>query len=238
MFRNHEPGNFVCALLLFSSLTLLAGSAQADPLRIGNILSRSGPALQVHVTSMRAMRYVDMVPQHTDFSCGAASLATILKYAYGRDVTEAEVVSGMFKVSDPAVVQREGFSLLDLKNYVETLGLRGRGYKVEAAVLDQIKIPVIVLLDIKGYKHFVVLKKVDGDRVYVGDPALGNRVMAREDFLESWNHIVFAVVGKGFIRDTVLINPPEPFTARRLAGHHTITHAQLIDFGFTRADLF
>jgi predicted double-glycine peptidase len=238
MFRNRDLRNFLCALFLVSPLTLLAGGAHADPLRVGNILSRSGPALQVDITSMRALRYVDMVPQHTDFSCGAASLATILKYAYGRDVTEAEVVSGMFKVSDAAVVRREGFSLLDLKNYVETLGLRGRGYKIEPDVLDRIKIPVIVLLDIKGYKHFVVLKKVDGGRVYVGDPALGNRVLTRDDFLKSWNHIVFAVVGKGFIRDTVLVNPPEPFTARRLAGHHTITHAQLIDFGFTRADLF
>jgi predicted double-glycine peptidase len=136
-------------------------------------------------------------------------------------------------------VQKEGFSLLDLKDYVETLGFRGRGYKIEPKVLDRVRIPVIVLLDIKGYKHFVVFKKAEGDRVYIGDPALGNRVMSREDFVKSWNDIVFAVIGKGFIKDTVLLNPPEPLTAKRLINaRNVVTNAQLIDFGFTRADLF
>jgi predicted double-glycine peptidase len=219
-------------------LVACAGIAEAAPLRIGNIIPDAGP-VRVNVTSMRGLRYVDMVPQHTDFSCGAASLATILKYAYGRDVTEFDVIQGLFKVSDPKVVQKEGFSLLDLKNYVETLGFRGRGYKIEPAVLNRIKIPVIVLLDIKGYKHFVVFEKAEGDRIYIGDPALGNRVMTREDFVKSWNDIVFAIIGKGFIKNTVLLNPPEPLTAKRLVNARTVvTNAQLIDFGFTRADLF
>jgi predicted double-glycine peptidase len=180
-----------------------------------------------------------MVPQRTDFSCGAAALATILKYAYGYDVTETQVIAGLFRVSNLKVVEKEGFSLLDLKTYAETLGFRGRGYKIDAKVLDRIRIPVIVLLDIRGYKHFVVLKKAAGDEIYLGDPALGNRVMTRSDFIKSWNGIVFAVIGKGFIHDTVLINPPPSLTAKRLADVRTvITNAQLIDFGFTRADLF
>jgi predicted double-glycine peptidase len=219
-------------------LACTGGIAEAAPLTIGNIIPDAGP-VRVNVTSMRALRYIDMVPQHTDFSCGAASLATILKYAYGRNVTEFDVIKGLFKVSDPKVVQKEGFSLLDLKDYVETLGFRGRGYKIEPKVLDRVRIPVIVLLDIKGYKHFVVFKKAEGDRVYIGDPALGNRVMSREDFVKSWNDIVFAVIGKGFIKDTVLLNPPEPLTAKRLINaRNVVTNAQLIDFGFTRADLF
>jgi predicted double-glycine peptidase len=213
-------------------------NAHAQNLAVGNIIPGAGP-VQVNVRSMRALRYVDMVRQHTDFSCGAASLATILKYAYGRNVTEAQVIAGLFKVSDPKVVRTKGFSLLDLKDYVETLGYRGRGYKIKPQLLDQIRIPVIVLLDIKGYKHFVVFKKAVGDEIYLGDPALGNRVMSREEFVADWNSIVFAIIGKGFIRDTVLINPQPPLTARHLVNAHTIvTKAQLIDFGFTRADLF
>ncbi len=215
-----------------------AASASAETMGIGGVIPGAGP-IHVDVTSMRGLRYVNMVPQHTDFSCGAAALATILKYAYGRDVTEAQVIQGLFKVSDPQIVRTKGFSLLDLKNYVDTLGFRGRGYEVEPAVLDRIKIPVIVLLDINGYKHFVVFEKAEGDTIYIGDPALGNRVMTREDFVKSWNNIVFAVIGKGFIKNTVLLNPSGPLTAKRLVNARTIvTNAQLIDFGFTRADLF
>lgn len=224
--------------MVMASAAVLAPNVHAQNLAIGNIIPGAGP-VRVNVQSMRALRYTDMVRQHTDFSCGAAALATILKYAYGRDVTEAQVIAGLFKVSDPKVVRTEGFSLLDLKNYVDTLGYRGRGYKIKPQLLDRIRIPVIVLLDIKGYKHFVVFKKAVGDDVYLGDPALGNRVMSRRDFLADWNNIVFAVIGKGFIRDTVLINPQPTLTAKHLVSAPTIvTKAQLIDFGFTRADLF
>ncbi|HET8609857.1 MAG TPA: C39 family peptidase [Burkholderiales bacterium] len=225
-------------IVAMAAAAAFAVSAAAQSMDIGDVIPGAGP-VRIDVISMRGLRYINMVPQHTDFSCGAASLATILKYAYGRNVTEAQVIQGLFKVSDPQIVRTKGFSLLDLKDYVETLGFRGRGYKIEPKLLDRIRIPVIVLLDINGYKHFVVFEKAEGDRVYVGDPALGNRVMTREDFVKSWNDIVFAVIGKGFIKDTVLLNPPEPLTARRLVNARTIvTNAQLIDFGFTRADLF
>lgn len=226
------------ALLLLCLLSVMAVCTRAIAMPIGNVLPNGGE-IRAPVLSMRALRFVNMVPQHTDFSCGAAALATILKYAYGRDVTEQQVIAGMFKVSDPAVVREKGFSLLDMKRYVETIGFRGRGYRISPDVLDRVRIPVIVLLDIKGYKHFVVFKKATGDRIYIGDPALGDRVMARKEFLADWNRVVFAVIGKGFMRDTVLLNPPPPLTARRLVNAATVvTNAQLIDFGFTRADLF
>ncbi|PZP58799.1 MAG: peptidase C39 [Azospira oryzae] len=225
--------------LLGAALASLALPGAGADIRFGNVLPGGGP-VQKSVLSMREARYVHLVEQHTDFSCGAAALATILNYAYGKNLTEFEVIQEMLEVSDPETVREKGFSLLDMKRYVETLGMRGRGYEVAPDTLERIKIPVIVLLDIKGYKHFVVLKKAAGNRAYLGDPALGNRVMEKEEFLRSWNGIVFAVIGQGFIRDTVLINPPEPLTAKRLREVHatTLTNAQLLEFGFRHADLF
>ncbi|MDY7115057.1 C39 family peptidase [Halomonas sp. SSL-5] len=212
--------------------------AQAATIRLGNIVS--GTVLQKDVQSIRERRYENLIEQRTDFSCGAASLATILKYAYQQpEVTEETVLAGMLEVSDPQVVLERGFSLLDLKNYVETLGFRGRGYEVAPDTLDEVSIPVIVLLDLDGYKHFVVVKKASGDRVYVGDPALGNRVMARDDFMASWNNIIFAVVGEGFDRETVLLSPRQPLTAHRLQDVFSpVPRQKLLDFGFRHADLF
>ncbi|HKJ76828.1 MAG TPA: cysteine peptidase family C39 domain-containing protein, partial [Gammaproteobacteria bacterium] len=136
-------------------------------------------------------------------------------------------------------VRRRGFSLLDIKNYVQTVGLRGRGYQVNEEGLDSISIPTIVLLDIDGYKHFVVLKKVDGRYAYIGDPALGNRVMDRDEFVSAWNGVVFAVIGPNFDRNTVLLQPRGKVTARRLNDVYTpVPKARLLDFGFNHADLF
>lgn len=170
---------------------------------------------------------------------GAAALATILNYAYNFSFTESEVIEGMLKVSDPQQVQSKGFSLLDIKNYVETLGLRGRGYSVNPEILDRIKIPTIALLDIRGYKHFVVLKKTTQDKVYIADPALGNRVMDRQDFIDGWNKVTFAVIGEGFDRDSILLRPKQPLTARSTVDpFRPLSDAELLDFGFYRSELF
>lgn len=220
-------------------LAVIAGSpGQAATIRLGNIVS--GTVINKEVQSIRERRFENLVEQHTDFSCGAASLATILKYAYQRpEATEQNVLAGMLEVSDPEVVMSRGFSLLDLKNYVQTLGYRGRGYEVAPDTLDAVSIPVIVLLDLEGYKHFVVVKKASGDRVYVGDPALGNRVMERDNFLDSWNGIIFAIVGEGFDRQTALLDPRQPLTANRLQDTFApVPRQKLLDFGFQHADLF
>lgn len=212
--------------------------AQAASVRLGNVVS--GTMISKDVQSIRERRFENLVEQRTDFSCGAASLATILKYAYQRPgVTEESVLAGMLEVSDPEVVLARGFSLLDLKNYVQTLGYRGRGYEVAPDTLDAVAIPVIVLLDLEGYKHFVVVKKASGDRVYVGDPALGNRIMERDNFLDSWNGIIFAIVGEGFDQQTALLDPRQPLTAHRMGDVFApVPKQKLLDFGFRHADVF
>lgn len=179
-----------------------------------------------------------MVPQRTDFSCGAAALATILKYAYNRDVTEDEVIGGLLKVSNEDLVRQKGFSLLDIKNYTQSIGMRGRGYNVKPDTLEKVHIPTIVLLDYKGYKHFVVLKKATADKAYIADPALGNRVMKRSEFDADWNGIVFAVIGQGFDRESALLRPKEALTARSMIDtYHPLTDAELFDYGFVRSDM-
>lgn len=225
-------------LLLLSITISISGQSQAAAIRLGNIVP--GTLLTKDIQSIRERRYEHLIEQQTDFSCGAAALGTLLKYAYGRsEVTENQVLAGMLEIADPTVVQAQGFSLLDLKNYVETLGLRGRGYQISPATLEEVAIPVIVLLDLEGYKHFVIMKKTRGDRIYIGDPALGNRVMNREEFIASWNNIIFAVVGGGFDSATVLLNPDQPLTARRLTDVFApVPEQQLLDFGFRHAELF
>ena len=191
------------------------------------------------VISVREARFKNLVEQKYDFSCGAAAVTTLLKYAYNMDISELDVIQGMLQVSDPEVVAEKGFSLLDIRKYVQLHDLRGRGYNVEPEALDTIRIPTITLLNIKGYQHFVVLKRTIGDNVYVADPALGNRVIPRNQFLQSWNGVVFAIIGKGFDKQTVLSHSQPPLTARALLESFSpISNSELLDFGFSHADLF
>lgn len=212
--------------------------ARAGDIRFAGVLP-DGAVYTGQVTSMREARFANMVRQHTDYSCGAAALATILRYGYGLDVDENTVIEGMLSVSDAELVKQRGFSLLDIKHYVELLGMRGRGYRVSEERLRSLRVPALVLMNVNGFRHFVVLKQVLHGQVELADPMLGNRSMPLADFIASWpSHALFVVIGSGFDRNTVLLQPERRPSARELyARHGPITDAELLDFGFSNADL-
>ncbi|MEZ0471303.1 C39 family peptidase [Luteimonas salinilitoris] len=211
----------------------------AGDVRFSGVLPDGG-LITKSVESMREARFRHLVRQHTDYSCGAAALATILRYGYRLDADEATVIDGMMGVADPELVQERGFSLLDIKRYVESLGMRGRGYRVDEARLRSLRVPALVLMDVGGFRHFVVLKQVDGDQVELGDPILGNRSVPFDEFMQSWpSRAVFIVIASDFDRNTVLLQPVSRPSAKTLyARQGPITDAELLDFGFTHADLF
>lgn len=225
--------------LLAGGLALLGDRLHAADVRFAGVLP-NGALYSGPVESMHEGRFRNMVRQHTDYSCGAAALATILRYAYHLNVDETQVIQGMMGVADTELVRQRGFSMLDIKHYVESLGMRGRGYRVDEARLRSLRVPGLVLMDIRGFRHFVVLKQVRGDTVELADPMLGNRQMSVTDFVKTWpSRAIFVVIGNDFDRNTALLQPTRQPSARALfARQGPITDAELIDFGFTHADLF
>ncbi|CAK15716.1 C39 family peptidase [Pseudomonas entomophila] len=198
-----------------------------------------GAMIYKPVQSIRERKFVDLVQQKTDFSCGAAALATILRQAYWLDVDEEHIIKGMLEHADQDLVRVQGFSMLDMKRYVESLGMRARGYRVAPETLNSIRIPVVVLMDIRGYKHFVVMQRVDKGWVYIGDPVLGHKRFTVEDFVKGWNGIIFAVIGQGYDKSNALLDPPLPLSAKNRINNFTpVQDAELIDFGFIRSDFF
>ncbi len=153
------------------------------------------------VKSLLEMRHDHVILQQWDLSCGAAALATLLKYQHGEGVSEREVAKGLISrgiyIKNPQLVQiRQGFSLLDLKRYVEQRGYRGFGYgKLDLEELIK-RAPMIVPVNFHGYNHFVVFRGVRGNRVLLADPAWGNRTVTIDRFLEAWiNYPRFGRVG-------------------------------------------
>jgi predicted double-glycine peptidase len=155
------------------------------------------------VTSLLELRQQNVVVQAWDLSCGAATLTTLLNHQFDDPVTEREVAVGLMGrpeyIDDPRLVQvREGFSLFDLKRFVEGRGYQGVGLgKLDLAGLID-RAPVIVPIETKGYNHFVVFRGVAGNRVLLADPAWGNRTMTVDHFEDAW--IDYPGVGRvGFV---------------------------------------
>ena len=165
-----------------------------------------GPSLADEAKSVRSLleiRQNNVVVQEWDLSCGAAALATILNYQHGDPVSEREIAIGMMTreeyLENPMIVNlREGFSLLDLKRFVDTRGYKGVGLgqmTLKNLIADA---PMIVPVNLQGYQHFVVFRGVLGNRVLLADPAYGNRTMLRSTFEKAW--IEYAELGRvGFV---------------------------------------
>jgi predicted double-glycine peptidase len=143
------------------------------------------------VTSLLEMRHDNVVVQEWDLSCGAAALATILNHQYDDPVSEREVAAGLIKrdeyLANPDLVRsHNGFSLLDLKRFVDQRGYQGIGYgSLEFQDLIDMA-PVMVPVDLNGYPHFVVFRGALGNRVLVADPGFGNRTMLVSKFQSAW----------------------------------------------------
>jgi hypothetical protein len=188
-------GGFIIALMGCAGVSeVKKGTDPATSVTVGTAF---GGYITKHVVSARELRYKGIVPQKYDFSCGAASVATILRYLYDvEDVKEEEIAKEMIEKGDQQKIREKGFSFLDMKKYAERHGFQANGYKVKSENLAKLKIPVIVLLTTRGYKHFVVLKGIRGQKAYLADPAIGNRSVSLNDFSQSWDGVVFLVYKK------------------------------------------
>lgn len=202
-------------------------------------VSEGSPIIEKQVTSWKALKFKDLVRQRTDFSCGAAVMATIFNKAFGYQTTEQQVLVNMLKIADPDVVREKGFSLLDMKNYAQNVGMDAEGYRLTYDALGKLQVPSIALINIRGYKHFVIIRKVFPDHVAVGDPALGNRLMTRREFETAWNGVAFIVTGANYNPANILLDPPAPLSAKRLLELHAVLPgAETAEFGFGPAYQF
>lgn len=149
-----------------------------------------------HVRTFLEIRQEHVVLQQWDISCGAASLATLLTYQHGDPIPESEIALAMLKATDTELVkQRLGFSLLDLKRFLEDRGYAGDGYG-DVGLADLVDMaPAIVPIRLQPtYDHFVVFRGLVDGRAVMADSAFGNRTMPISRFLEVWQKQIAFVV--------------------------------------------
>lgn len=156
-------------------------------------LGDAGGFYNVSLPSFRDTKFHRTIPQAHDFSCGSAAIATLMTYHYGRPTTEQEVLDEMMLFGDTERIITQGFSMGDMKDYLERHGYQSGGFQAPLNILLKAGIPGIVLINTKGYLHFVVIKGVADDHVLVGDPALGVSIQPRAEFEKIWTGVLFVV---------------------------------------------
>jgi uncharacterized protein len=178
----------ICRTALLSLAVLLLSAAGIFPSEVA----------RKPVRSLFEMRHDGVIVQEWETSCAAAALATVLTFSLNHPVSEKFVAQQMLHRTDPIKVKvRGGFSLLDMKFFVESRGFKGAGFKgLTFEQLLGLQTP-IVPIDYYGNAHFVVVRGLnDAGRVHLADPAFGNRAVSVEDFNSTWNDGIAFMVSR------------------------------------------
>lgn len=131
-----------------------------------------------NITSYRELRYQNLFGQTNWWSCGPATVATILNYYYHIPVTELDVIELVVTLSDNDSFLTEGISLLLIKQIFESFGIEAVGYKIEpVSLLDYFTdggLPLILYFT-KPKKHYVLcIGTISASELLVSDPSFGH----------------------------------------------------------------
>jgi predicted double-glycine peptidase len=142
-------------------------------------LSTQTAHIRIPIQSWKTLRDARVVKQDLDYSCSAASLATLLNEFYGQSLTEEALLKAMDKGDLRA-------SFEDMQRALPQFGFKAQGFAASYEQLMKLKAPVIVYLKHRRDDHFSVLRGIDANTVWLADPSLGNRTYSREQFLDMW----------------------------------------------------
>ena len=163
---------------MLMTMLLIATNAYAQAI-ISNSPTIKGT---VAVKTWKQLRDQHIEKQDLDYSCGSASVATILRSFYGLEIYEKDVLEEIEKLGNDSTA-----SFSDLEKAVQVFGFKGIGLSVSFEKLKSIKIPAIVYLQYRGVEHFSVIRGIaENGTVWLGDPSWGNRKFSQHQFNKMW----------------------------------------------------
>ncbi len=117
--------------------------------------------------------------QHDSTDCGAACLASVIRY-FGGD-------SAIDRIRRLSGTTQSGTTMLGLYQAAQECGMEANGY--EASVNDIMTFTGILILHVtleKGYEHYVVSYGFTGDKFVIWDPAKGLELKTASEVEKIW----------------------------------------------------
>lgn len=166
--------------IMLSCLLISGLSAQSNAMQIDvNRHQINTHKITPPIKSWKTLRDDGIVKQDLDYSCGAASLATILNNVFYQNTTEEQLLTIMDKGDFRA-------SFADMQQALQSLGFQSQGLSLSFDTLKTLKIPAIVYVKHRNNDHFSVIRGINSEFVWLADPSMGNRILSKEQFLAMW----------------------------------------------------
>lgn len=139
-----------------------------------------------------------------DINCAASALADLLLTRFNQDVGPEEIFAELWSHADEDS-QRLGFSLLDLKKFLERHDFQGDGYNISLAELGREGASALAIVNVDGNSHFIVVRGFRDGQVLINDPGFGLVKISERRFHDIWRDGVLFV-----IRDRENPRAPDP----------------------------
>ena len=127
------------------------------------------------------------VYQHNSKDCGVACLLSIVEYYGGKNSFE--------NIRYLTKCDTNGVSALNIVNAANKLGFTARGIKCDLDNIKKLCIPLIchVVLN-NGYNHYMIIKKIDKNYVYIFNPDKGHEKYRIDKFKDIWSGVVIELI--------------------------------------------
>lgn len=137
------------------------------------------------------------VKQHDTTDCGAACMAMICSY-YKKHTS-------LTLLRDLMGTDASGTNLMGMQHCAKTLGFNSQAVRVDReGFFSKYPLPAVAnIITKKGFSHFVVIFKINSERVIIGDPAKRILSVKIDEFFQKFTGIL------------MLLEPGEEFTAEK-----------------------
>lgn len=114
--------------------------------------------------------------------CGICCLYNIIRYYKGNiDIEKLRKITN---------TNENGTSIYNLVKASNELGFKSKAYKCNINDLCSLTFPLIALIKLNNYNHFVIIENIDIDKIKVFDPIRGYLKLSFSEFLEEWQNII------------------------------------------------
>ena len=128
-----------------------------------------------------------VILQHDEFDCAPACLASVCKY-YGKRIP-------LTVIRRLAGTDRDGTSGFGIIRGAEELGFSCKGGASPAKTLStDMMYPFIAHVKRDKSDHYVIVYKYKNNKVYIGDPACGLRIVKADAFRGEWTGVFFIIL--------------------------------------------
>ena len=125
------------------------------------------------------MRYVK---QDGIRDCGICCLLNIIRY-YGGNID-------IEKLRKITYTNENGTSIYNLVRISNSIGFNSKAYRCNINDLYSQTLPLILYIKLNNFNHFVILTKIESDRIIIFDPIRGKVIYNFSEFEKIWQHII------------------------------------------------